>query len=503
VKALQYYRILLLAGCFVCLPVMASAVAPVAVFPLQELREGRNDANLPFTRILADGLADNGNKIISLETVIKFMANNRIRTLGNLETFRISQVRNELGAAFVLFGTVCQQREKPEPSLGLTLKLVRTSDFRTIWSYVGSASTGEERRVLAIGEPQSVAELQPLLLDEISEQWPWQRINEVQQVGSLNIDSVVLEPRQVRPGDEVTCRVRLRENWSAGQTVRVFFKADDQLYPAILTADGNFEGTWVAGEKNGRYPVHLLLEWPLYGRTESALLGSYLIDGIPPLLELDLAGAALLDGMPVFYRKLAIIPRLLVRKPMSRWRLAFYYDGGNLAGAMDGSGNLPKKFVWSGAGFGGTLEDGVYLVEVEAWDKAGNSAKASRKVEINRSMPQVELAVEKSDEGMTVDLEHEGKVPLSFWRMEMWTKEGKLLTHAEGDELPIKIGIKLPDAEQDQEVQGFIFTEDILGRQVRRKVENLLPKLEPGAEEKAKDAEEKAKGISESWVDEF
>jgi siroheme synthase (precorrin-2 oxidase/ferrochelatase) len=45
--------------------------------------------------------------------------------------------------------------------------------------------------------------------------------------------------------------------------------------------------------------------------------------------------------------------------------------------------------------------------------------------------------------------------------------------------------------------------EDILGRKVRRKVEDLLPKLEKKAEATATAREKKKKTISEKWVDEF
>jgi TolB-like protein len=492
---------LTLAVCCALLPAIAPAAGvPVAVFPLQELGEGRNEVNLPFTRVLAERLAESGNEITSLQTVIAFMANNRIRTVGRLETFHISRVREDLGAAFVLLGTVSQAKERPEPSMGLTLNLVRTYDARTVWSYVGSFSAGDERRVLGIGEPHSVAALQPLLLDEIVESWPWEIINEIQMGGSISVDSIVLQPTQVRPGEEVQARVLLRNVWPAGRAPRVFFKADDQLYAATVSDDGRtYEATWVAGEKNGRSPVTLVLEWPLYNRSETALLGAYVVDGTPPLFEIDLRGTRLHEGRQVFRGELVIIPRLLVRKPLDHWRLAFFSEAGNMEGALDGKGNLPERFIWQGRGTHGPVDDGKYQVVLEAWDKAGNSAKATGEVVLDRSSPDVDLALTQSEEGVVVDLEHKGKVPLAHWRMEMWTKEGKLLTKAEGSELPVKIEVDLPAGDQNQDIRGVILVEDVMGTRVRRKVEDLLPKVKPKAEVK----EEKPTGISESWVDEF
>ena len=118
-----------------------------------------------------------------------------------LEAFNVLQVLEELRAGFVLTGTVHQRKERPDPTLALTLSLIRTSDARTVWSYAGSVTTAEQRKALGIGEPISTDELQYLLLDEMFASWPWQRINEVQEVGAVNLDTVHLQPRYARPGD--------------------------------------------------------------------------------------------------------------------------------------------------------------------------------------------------------------------------------------------------------------------------------------------------------------
>jgi len=475
----------------------------VAIFPLQEFGEGRNDADLAFTRILAERLAKSGNEIIDLKAVIAYMATNRIRSVGHLDTYNIYRVRSDLGVPFVLLGTVTQREERPEPSIGLTLQLVRTSDARIVWTFIGSMSAGEERRILGIGEPKSSAELKPLLVDEILAQWPWRMIKEEQPSGSINIDSVVLEPRHLKPGEEVHGEVRLRNVWRANQVPRAFFKVDEQLYPATVSVDGStYKGSWVVGQKDGRFPVNLLLSWPRYGRTETTLLGSYSIEGTSPLFELDLDGVKIVDGIPIFKDKLVIIPRMLVRKAMSRWRLAFYKENGRLSGELTGNGNLPGSFIWGAEDEHGTsIENGDYDVVVEAWDQAGNLGKATRRVELIRSLPSVGMTSAMDGKELVVNLKQQGKVPLSFWQLQMWNEEGNLLSHAEGKELPVKIGIEMPDSGQDHKIEGSLYVRDIFGNQTRRKLNNLLPDI--GGEAKAKAKAKKAKGISETWVDEF
>ena len=501
---LQLLRLLLLAVCWLMVPALRSTAAvSVAVFPFQELKDGRNDVNLSFTMLLAERLAMESTEIIDLKTVIAFMANNRIRHAGFLESANIIRARRDLGAAFVLLATISQQKEKLEPSIGLVLNLVRTSDGRSIWTYVDSVGVGEERNILGIDEPQSVADLQPLLLDRLVAQWPWKSIAEEAQPTPVVIDSTTLEPRYVSPGEEVHGLVRLGGDvQSGGQAPRVFFKVDDQLYPAIVSEDGRvYESTWVAGEDDGNVAVTLLFEWPDYGRSETDLLGNYFIDGTPPLLEIGFRGT--LPGkdedIPMFRYQLVILPRLLLREPISHWRLAFKYETGNRAGSMEGKGNLPKSFYWNGLGTYGKLEDGFYEVIVQVWDRAGNFAEDSRMVQMDGSLPKMDMSVERSEEGAYVDLENKGKVPLSFWRLEMWTKEGKLLTQMEGKELPVKIGVDLPEVVQDEDIQGYLYYRDILGKQYRKKVQELFPKIVEKAASKVK----KSTTVSEGWVNDF
>ncbi|MDX2481121.1 MAG: hypothetical protein QNK24_12415 [Desulfuromusa sp.] len=480
----------------------ALAAVPIAVFPLQDLSEGRNDVNLSLTRVLESYLEQNDNNIIGVDTVITFMANNRIRTVGQLESFNAFRVRDELRAGFVLLGTVIQRKERPDPTFALYLSLIRTNDARTIWSYSGSVSTAEERNMLGVNEPLSSDKLQSLLLDEMFERWPWQRINEVQELEAVNIDSIRLEPKNVRPGEEINCHVKIRESWGAHWAPRVFFKVDEQIYPATVSDDGkNFEGTWVAGEQSSRPPVYLLLEWAQYNRTETVLLGSYVIDDLPPFLELDLRGGVVYEGKPVFNRQVAIVPKMIVRQTLARWRLHINFilhEGGDTAfvGEMKGQGNFPGSFIWKGNKFYG---DGTYEFVIEAWDRAGNFARVSKVAEFIKELPTVALALAKSEDEMVMDVDYAGKVPLRYWRLEMWSKEGRLLTKAEGSELPVKVGFTPPDAGPNQEISGFVFLQDALGKQAKIKVEDFLPELNKVPDKK----EAEATGVSESWVDEF
>jgi hypothetical protein len=335
----------------VLMPATASAAtAPVAVLPLLNVSQGPNGIDIPFTTYLIDRLAEKGVEATPLGTVISFLAHNRIRTAGRLESYHIRQVHEELGAAFVLLGSVVQSKEGLTPSLGLTLSLVRTYDARTIWSYAGALNRADILKPLGIGEASSVADLQALIADDLLASWPADAVSQEQQ-SSATIDSMVLEPKVVRPGAEIHATVRLRNLWPEGRTPRAFFRSEDQVHASSFSPAGNsYEATWIAGEKDGRFPVNLVLEWPLYGRTEALPLGSYFVDGTQPLVALDLKGEVLPGEIPVFREKVMIVPSLIVRKPIARWRVTIKDSTGRVAASQEENGNIPARLTWAGGG---------------------------------------------------------------------------------------------------------------------------------------------------------
>ena len=479
-----------------------AAAAQVAIFPLLDISRGANGINLPFTSYLTERLAESGTEFFRLDTVISFMSHNRIRVAGQLESFYLKQVQEDLGVAYVLLGSILQGKESATPSLALTLNLIRTYDGQTLWTYVGVLSAAELRKPLGIGEVSSLAELQVLLADNLLPLWPANTVNREQQ-DSTRIDLALLEPKFVKPGDEVRISVRFRDLWPAWRSPKVFIKADDQLHAALR--DGNssrYVASWTAGEKDVRIPVALYLEWPLYGRTETIPLGSYLIDGVPPLVAIDLKGQRQVAGdVPIFRDRVAVLPRLIVNEPIARWRITFKASNEVVVATEEHAGNIPDRIVWAGQNlFEGREVEGVYQAIFEVWDEAGNMASASSPFELKNVPPQVTMVAEMDGPTLVMNLQHNNKVPLAFWRLEMWSEDGRLLEESEGQELPDKISVKLQRDEQKQKIESILVARDVLGNRVRQQVKDLFPAPSPGSDEAA---EKDKKSATESWVNEF
>lgn len=484
--------------------VAASRGAEVAVLPLQDISQGHNGLDLPFTRYLVKRLAKSGTRISRSEAVIAFMSNNRIRIPGRLETYYITRLGEALGVGFVLMGTVIQNKEVPSPSLGLTLNLVRTNDARTIWSYVGGVSAADHRKLLGLGEAKSAEALEPVLVDQILRSWPGDIFKRQRQLPT-SIDSVVLEPREVMPGGEVHCHVRLHTLWLQGSAPRIFLQADDQIYPATESSDGKtYEASWIAGKVDGNFPVTLVLEWPHYGRTETEQLGSYLVDGVAPLIDLSLKGAAPDTDPPLFRDQVIIVPHKVIRKPIARWRITFQNQDDVTVAHQTMTGDLPNALVWNGENSIGTLERrGIYRVKLEVWDGAGNEASATKRFELDRLPPLVTVSAIKEGQKVKfhlkkLDAKNLSKVPLAFWRLEMWSTDGKLLKSAEGEKLPVQIGMELPAGVNNKDMWGTLEAQDILGNSIRRHLSDLL---KPKHEKVKKKVEKKT--ATKAWVKEF
>ncbi|MCF6291422.1 MAG: hypothetical protein L3J03_10565 [Desulfobacterales bacterium] len=229
-----------LAVLLLCTASVGGAVT-VAVIPLEDLsRGGRNGVSLELTDYLARKLADRGVELVPEPEVIAYLSRNRIRRAGYFDSRNILQTRDQLGADFLLFGTVCQLKDdKTSPALGLSLYLVRTDDASPVWTRSMGMSIIDVQRLLGISEPETMEDLLPLLTRNILADWPDNleeiAVRPLRQFGrksiamNVDLDTVLLEPRFARSGEEIRCRVRIRIRNGAVEKPRVFFRVGNRV----------------------------------------------------------------------------------------------------------------------------------------------------------------------------------------------------------------------------------------------------------------------------------
>ncbi|MCK4839147.1 MAG: hypothetical protein KAS94_10100, partial [Desulfobulbaceae bacterium] len=363
--------------------------------------------------------------------------------LGFMDTSNIVYAQKELGADLILFGTVATRQEDLSSSLGLTLYLVRTSDTRTIWTGSAGLSGQDIVNVLGINEESEREGLMARLTQEVLASWPEDLDIVAPQQAPLEIDGYSLTPERVQRGDEISCNVSLRNKWSEEDMPRIFFKAAGRVYRAEYTAVQKYVSKWTVADSDGRYPVTMVVNWPS-GRKKVAYIGSYRVDSTPPRVVLDLKGVQL-QGTVAFRDKIIIVPRMLRREPVARWKLRVDDEMGEEQMSTYGYGNLPMRFVWNGLGRNGwPAEEGIYKISLQVWDRANNIAETIEPVAVARTPPTMVLEAKNRGRDMIVDLSHEGNVPVAFWRIEMRDDDGSVIKVAEGEELPARIDLNRP-----------------------------------------------------------
>jgi len=413
----------------------------LAVFPIEDLSKGQNGISQEMTEYLAWEMSNKGFDVIAQETVVSFMARNRVRWLGFLDTKNIILAKEEMGADLLLFGNVSEGKQH---SLGLALYLVRTSDTSNLWTGSGGLSNTDIVNILGIGEPEDGEGLMPRLAQQVLESWPKTLEYSKAQEQALELEKVELLPTHVQRGNKVYCSVRLRTRWPETDMPRVFFKAAGRVYLAEQSKDGfSYKAEWQVTERDGRYPVTMVINWPS-GKKKVSFLGAYNIDSSPPKLVLDLKGVKL-EGTVAFRDRVIIVPKMLRREPVARWQLKVEDESGKEQLSRTGYGNLPNRFVWNGRSKDGwPADEGVYNVILQVWDRADNRAVSSQPVAVARTPPAMVLEAKNHGRDIIVDLSHEGEVPIAFWRMEMRNKDGALIKVAEGSDLPVRMDVAVP-----------------------------------------------------------
>ena len=494
----------------------------VAVFPVEDLSQGFNSPNIHLTRYLAGELAAKGLDLVDENDIISFMARERIRWLGYLDTENVLKTRKNLGAELILFGTITQQQVRTSPTFGLTLHLIRTRDAKTIWSSTAGQSLADMQKLLGLNEPQTLEDLLVILVSNVLADWPDDLGTVIGQPlifdsesgempPTLQIKAINLKPRFVKPGEQVKCAIQLMENKNSGSGPQIFIKVGSRIHLAQQSQEGlfyeaawtgseiekgifrevghealklaaqdlntkYFEGVWPGPIEDDIYPVSLILRWPR-GEHQEAFVGTYTVDSTPPDIKMIVKGRKIYDGLPTFRDHIYIMPNIEIGEPTSHWRISVINKNGNRVMGDEGKGRLPNKLLWKGQNsYGFKVEEGVYKLVLEVWDRAGNEMKTHQEVAYKPTPPDIELEVVKVDQSLQLNLDLANKdIPLIFWRMELWDDNGEFLLIEDGKELPVNYEVAIPPGgpTADNKIKGFVAMRDFLGNQIRFDIKDL------------------------------
>ena len=498
----------ILIGLLLLLPGISSAVSNrIAILPIEDLTEGPNGLNYEITDQIISHLHQRDMAVIPENSVISFLARNRIRWLGFLTTDQILQAKKELDADLILFGTSYKRyAAKTPPAYGITLTLVRTEDARTIWSASRALSREDDQKFLGIDEPQTVADLLPIVVGDILSDFPISLESAEDHLARISIKSAILSPQYVRPNENVQCKIVLSDFPAGEGKPKVYVKEGNRIHVAQEAPDNPYyQVTWTRGplekgiaggmsNKNvrlamapstsmyetiltspsdGWYPVTLIVDWPS-GKKIVAFIGKYYVDSKAPEVQLNAKGIQIEDIVS-FNDKVTVIPKMVVREPIVSWEVTIRNDQGEDLLREKGNGSLPPRFVWNGrdnAGFVASNE--LYTFTLRTWDRALNEGISSEKVFFSRVPPGIQVKAYEKGEDIIIDVDRDNdRIPLKFWHMEVRFDSGKLYRSEGGQQLPKMMAIPSVDISESTNLDCKVVMRDILGNESKKVIKNI------------------------------
>ena len=479
----------------------------VALFPIDDLSSANTSINQEMTDVLRRELTQLGLTVVEREAVEGFMSTRRIRQLGMLQTQEILAARSELGADLVLLGSLCQQSETAA-ALGMSVSLIRSRDGKTLWTSNKGVSLLNEQRLLGINSPTSLAELIPILAQEIFAGWP-QDLEataglvgvELREEGSIEVDSVLFSPKYVRPGDEVSCTIRFsvkREEAVAKVFIRVgnrihMATSEDGLYYRVSWVGSDdprrgepiqvamnstdpriIKGLWSGGHQDADYPVSLVLEWPS-GKRQETYLGSYVVDSLAPEPCFKLEGKKI-DDLITFRNELPVSVLFKRSEPLTQWEFSITSPKGELLLQERGREHPPSQFVWRGQNSKNLrVDSGVYALRLRVWDRAQNEGVVTEKVKLLAPVPGLNLALDTHREGIRAKLSSLDGVGVTYWRMELWSPDNTMVGNFAGETLPAQVDLpEFSKVAGQGKIACVLTVRDLLGLKATKRIPDLL-----------------------------
>ena len=183
----------------------------LALLPLADVSQVGNGINLEMTHDLAVALRDRGIDLVPEGDVLQFMADNRIRFAGYLDSLLARKLGKEFDCGLILLGTVTELNREKDPSLGLTLTVMDANSGSPVWAATRASSLSEQVRLLGRGEPQNIEDLKQSLLQELLNEFQQNLPESLPELEKpYQIVSARVTPTYVQGGDVVDFRLEIR-----------------------------------------------------------------------------------------------------------------------------------------------------------------------------------------------------------------------------------------------------------------------------------------------------
>ncbi|MBN2332181.1 MAG: hypothetical protein JXO50_03645 [Deltaproteobacteria bacterium] len=380
--------------------------------------------------------------MVEASAVQQFLAANRIRYSGCLDSLEARSLGHSLGCDLVLVGSITERTAGENASFGLLLQAMDTGTGQSVWTAEQASSLTGQTRFMGIGEAQSLEELQTLLITDLATDFCHrQQPATTRTAGGHHpflITDLRLTPPYAAGGAAIECSLDLR--FLAAPPDQVVLQDGQQtitLEPQQKS--GRYAGSWQTSSDNGCHPISVALSWADEPSTfVMKNLASYEVANLPPRLELELKRGQPMGAVTVFNDKLLIIPHVTKMLPLSRWCIEVKKPDGTVLVREMQSGAVPK-LVWNGCRTGSQrLEDGLYDVVLQIWDAADQKAEASKRISLQTACRPLTIKTTRRQDRTIIILAADDHLPNQqiTWQMRLTTPGGNEVLNQTGSFLP-------------------------------------------------------------------
>ncbi|OHE56068.1 MAG: hypothetical protein A2Z47_02055 [Thermodesulfovibrio sp. RBG_19FT_COMBO_42_12] len=140
----------------------------VAIFPFENLSEDKN-ALASIMPVLRSRLETKGLEILSEDALNRFLLKERIRSTGYISSDMARKSKENLNVSAILVGSINSFSSKENPEVGLSARLINSSDGAILWANHISATGEDFTKILRLGRIGTVERLTSKVVDKLLE----------------------------------------------------------------------------------------------------------------------------------------------------------------------------------------------------------------------------------------------------------------------------------------------------------------------------------------------
>src|SRR4030042_4729880 len=147
-------------------PIQLSQKIKIAILPFENLTDN-SDALTYVIPALKSQLEGKGVEIVDEDILNKFLLKERVRSTGYISKELAQKIGKELNVKAIFVGSINSLRPGENPRVGLSARLINSTDGSIIWANHASATGDDFTTILGLGTVKTIDKLTLLIVDRL------------------------------------------------------------------------------------------------------------------------------------------------------------------------------------------------------------------------------------------------------------------------------------------------------------------------------------------------